>query len=106
MSHPVTLIPGDGIGPEVAELNSVPGANMGDKYAVFEAVHGSAPGIAGKGIANPTMMLLSAVLMLRHLKEREAAKRLEDAVEKVYADDKSTRAMSAAKQPQQSLRMR
>ena len=58
MSHPVTLIPGDGIGPEVAELNSAPGANMGDKYAMFDAVHGSAPGIAGKGIANPTIQFM------------------------------------------------
>jgi isocitrate dehydrogenase (NAD+) len=53
---------------------------------VFEAVHGSAPDIAGKGIANPTAMMLSSVMMLTHLDELAAAKRLETAVEKVYAD--------------------
>ena len=74
----------------VGGLGIVPGANMGDKHAVFEAVHGSAPDIAGKGIANPTAMMLSGVLMLRHLKEYDAAKRLENAVEKVYAEQKCT----------------
>ena len=44
-----------------------PGANFGDEYAVFEAVHGSAPDIAGKGIANPLSLLMSAVMMLNHL---------------------------------------
>jgi isocitrate dehydrogenase (NAD+) len=73
----------------VGGLGIVPGANMGDKHAVFEAVHGSAPDIAGKGIANPTAMMLSGVLMLRHLKEPEAAARLENAIEKVYAEGKS-----------------
>jgi isocitrate dehydrogenase (NAD+) len=62
---------------------------MGDKHAVFEAVHGSAPDIAGKGIANPTAMMLSAVLMLRHLREPDAANRLQAAIEKVYAEGKS-----------------
>ncbi len=69
----------------VGGLGMVPGANMGEKDAVFEAVHGSAPDIAGKGIANPTAMMLSSVLMLFHLKEPEAATRLQQAVEKVYA---------------------
>jgi isocitrate dehydrogenase (NAD+) len=59
---------------------------MGESHAVFEAVHGSAPDIAGKGIANPTAMMLSSVMMLTHLEELEAARRLQDAVEKVYAD--------------------
>jgi len=55
---------------------------------VFEAVHGSAPDIAGKGIANPTAMMLSAAMMLVHLKEQTAAARLRSAVEKVYAERK------------------
>src|SRR5271166_1215224 len=70
----------------VGGLGIVPGANMGEHHAVFEAVHGSAPDIAGKGIANPTAMMLSSVLMLIHLKEPEAANRLHAAIEKVYAD--------------------
>jgi len=74
----------------VGGLGIVPGANMGDTHAVFEAVHGSAPDIAGKGIANPTAMMLSAVLMLTHLKEFEAARRLQSAVEKVYAGKQHT----------------
>src|SRR3984893_3919474 len=53
----------------VGGLGVVPGANMGDRDAVFEAVHGSAPDIAGKGIANPTALMLSSVLMLIHLGE-------------------------------------
>ena len=69
----------------VGGLGIVPGANMGENHAVFEAVHGSAPDIAGKGLANPTAMMLSSVMMLNHLKEHEAANRLQSAVEKVYA---------------------
>src|SRR5207302_1275476 len=68
----------------VGGLGLVPGANLGDSVAVFEAVHGSAPDIAGKNIANPTAMLQSAVLMLRHLGEREAADRVHEALENVY----------------------
>ncbi len=74
----------------VGGLGIVPGANMGEHHAVFEAVHGSAPDIAGKGIANPTAMMLSSVLMLIHLKELDAANRLQAAVEKVYAEHKET----------------
>ena len=74
----------------VGGLGMVPGANMGERDAVFEAVHGSAPDIAGKGIANPTAMMLSSVLMLFHLKEPQAAARLQQAVEKVYAGGKHT----------------
>jgi isocitrate dehydrogenase (NAD+) len=74
----------------VGGLGIVPGANMGDNHAVFEAVHGSAPDIAGKGVANPTAMMMSAVLMLTHLKEFDAAKRLQAAIEKVYAEGKHT----------------
>jgi isocitrate dehydrogenase (NAD+) len=64
----------------VGGLGLVPGANLGDEYAVFEAVHGSAPDIAGKGIANPTALLFSSVLMLRHLGENEAAGRVLTAI--------------------------
>src|SRR5437588_8779309 len=60
----------------VGGLGLVPGANLGDHCAIFEAVHGSAPDIAGKGLANPTAVLQSAILMLRHLKEPEAADRV------------------------------
>jgi isocitrate dehydrogenase (NAD+) len=70
----------------IGGLGLVPGANIGELGAVFEAVHGSAPDIAGQGIANPTALLQSAVLMLRHLGEREAADRIENAMLKVYAD--------------------
>jgi len=72
----------------VGGLGIVPGANMGENHAVFEAVHGSAPDIAGKGIANPTAMMLSSVLMLIHLKELSAAARLQGAIEAVYAEGK------------------
>ena len=57
----------------VGGLGLVPGANLGDECAIFEAVHGSAPDIAGKDIANPTALLQSAVLMLHHIDEAEAA---------------------------------
>ena len=68
----------------VGGLGIVPGANIGENHAVFEAVHGSAPDIAGQGIANPTAVMLSAVMMLTHLKERESASRLQSAIERVY----------------------
>jgi len=68
----------------VGGLGIVPGANMGKEHAVFEAVHGSAPDIAGKGAANPTAMMLSGVLMLIHMQEHDAAKRLQSAIESVY----------------------
>jgi isocitrate dehydrogenase (NAD+) len=69
----------------VGGLGIVPGANMGDHHAIFEAVHGTAPDIAGKGLANPTALMQSAVLMLAHLGEREASARLESAIHQVYA---------------------
>ncbi|MBS1874538.1 MAG: isocitrate dehydrogenase (NAD(+)) [Acidobacteria bacterium] len=72
----------------VGGLGIVPGANVGEHHAVFEAVHGSAPDIAGQGIANPTAVMLSAVMMLRHLGEREAADRMHDAITQVYQDGK------------------
>jgi isocitrate dehydrogenase (NAD+) len=74
----------------VGGLGIVPGANMGEQYAVFEAVHGSAPDIAGKGVANPTALMLSAVMMLKHLGEQDASVRLQAAVEGVYAEGKHT----------------
>lgn len=61
---------------------------MGEHHAVFEAVHGSAPDIAGQGKANPTAMILSSVMLLTHLGEKDAAHRLQSAVEKVYAEGK------------------
>jgi isocitrate dehydrogenase (NAD+) len=70
----------------VGGLGIASGANIGKDCAVFEAVHGSAPDIAGKGIANPTAMLMSAVSMLGHLGQLETADRIERAVFKVLAD--------------------
>jgi isocitrate dehydrogenase (NAD+) len=72
----------------VGGLGLVPGANLGDDCAVFEAVHGSATGIAGKNIANPTAMLLSAVLMFQHLGETEKANRIVRAILAVYSEGK------------------
>jgi isocitrate dehydrogenase (NAD+) len=70
----------------VGGLGVVPSANLGEEAAIFEAVHGTAPMIAGKGIANPTALLLSAVMMLEHLGESEAARRIEASVQNVYAE--------------------
>jgi len=67
----------------VGGLGVVPGANIGDEYAVFEAVHGSAPDIAGMGIANPLAMTLSGAMMLRHLGEEKAAQAVEEGVRRV-----------------------
>ena len=69
----------------VGGLGVVPGANLGLESAVFEAVHGSAPDIAGKDLANPTALLLSALLMLRHLGENPAADRIQRALDSVLA---------------------
>src|SRR5579884_2345807 len=73
----------------VGGLGLVPGANLGTEAAIFEAVHGSAPDIAGKDIANPTALLQSAVLMLRHMDEDAAADKIQSALEKVYAEKKT-----------------
>ena len=73
----------------VGGLGLVPGANLGAEAAIFEAVHGSAPDIAGKDIANPTALLQSAVLMLRHIDEGAAADKVQTALEKTYAAKKS-----------------
>ena len=69
-------------------LGLAPGANMGDSIALFEPVHGSAPKYAGKNKVNPTATILSAVLMLKHLGESEAAEKLENAVKKVIQEGK------------------
>jgi isocitrate dehydrogenase (NAD+) len=70
----------------VGGLGVVGSANIGDEAAMFEAVHGTAPDIAGKGLANPTALLMSAILMLYHLGERSAARRIEAALECVYRE--------------------
>ncbi|HWN87280.1 MAG TPA: isocitrate/isopropylmalate family dehydrogenase [Vicinamibacterales bacterium] len=71
----------------VGGLGVVPGANLGTEIGVFEAVHGSAPDIAGKGVANPTALLLSALLMLRHIGEGLIADRISAALDRVLAQD-------------------
>jgi len=73
----------------VGGLGMVPAANLGEGCAVFEAVHGSAPDIAGRGVANPTAVTLSAAMMLRHLHVGEAADRIERAVARVYAEGRA-----------------
>src|SRR5438067_1205613 len=70
----------------IGGLGVAPGANIGEEIAVFEAVHGAAPAIAGLGIANPTALLQSAVLMLKHLNERERALRSQAALEEILAE--------------------
>jgi isocitrate dehydrogenase (NAD+) len=72
----------------VGGLGVVPSGNIGETCAIFEAVHGTAPDIAGKGLANPTALLMSANLMLKHLGERSASERIEAALIKVYKEGK------------------
>jgi isocitrate dehydrogenase (NAD+) len=72
----------------VGGLGVVPGANLGDNFAIFESVHGSAPDIAGKGVANPTALLLSSVMLLEHVRESAQAEKLQAAIEGVYAEAK------------------
>ncbi len=74
----------------VGGLGVAPGANIGVEASVFEPVHGSAPKYAGQNKANPTALLLSGVLMLRHLGEQDAAVRVEDALREVIAEGKAT----------------
>ena len=74
----------------VGGLGVVPSGNIGDQAAMFEAVHGTAPDIAGKGLANPTALLMSSVMMLDHLNESSAARRIQAALEKVYREAKHT----------------
>lgn len=70
----------------IGGLGLAPGANIGEQGAVFEAVHGSAPDIAGQGVANPTAILMSAILMLRHINEMDAAARIEKAMLDVFTE--------------------
>lgn len=72
----------------IGGLGFAPGANIGDNFAIFEAVHGSAPKYAGKNNINPTAVLLSGVMMLRHLKEFDAANQIEQALFRTFAIDK------------------
>jgi isocitrate dehydrogenase (NAD+) len=74
----------------VGGLGVVPSGNIGDEAAMFEAVHGTAPDIAGKGLANPTALIMSSIMMLDHLGERPAARRIETALEKVYREARHT----------------
>jgi isocitrate dehydrogenase (NAD+) len=72
----------------VGGLGVVPSGNIGEAAAIFEAVHGTAPDIAGKGLANPTALLMSAIMMLDYLNERETALRVDAALQKVYHEGK------------------
>jgi len=72
----------------VGGLGVVPSGNIGEDGAIFEAVHGTAPDIAGKGVANPTALLMSSILMLNHIGESSAAGRIEQALWKVYRERK------------------
>ncbi len=74
----------------VGGLGLVAGANIGEHHAIFEAVHGTAPDIAGKGIANPTAVILAGAMMLDRLGQRERAARLEAAIRRVIAEGKVT----------------
>jgi isocitrate dehydrogenase (NAD+) len=73
----------------VGGLGVVPSGNIGEGVAIFEAVHGTAPDIAGKGIANPTALLMSSIMMLDYLNEAAAARRIENALHKVYREGKT-----------------
>src|SRR5918996_710253 len=73
----------------VGGLGVAPGANLGWEYAVFEPVHGSAPDIAGRGVANPIAMILTAAMMLRHLAETDAADRVEAAVSRLLEEGRT-----------------
>ena len=82
----------------VGGLGVIPGANIGDDYAVFEAVHGSAPDIAGKGVANPLALLMSGVMMLNHIADtrgdescRVSAGRTREAYNRALSDGQKTR---------------
>lgn len=74
----------------VGGLGLAPSANYGEEYAIFEAIHGTAPDIAGRGIANPTALALSGAMMLRHLGHREEGDRLEAALRSVIEEGKQT----------------
>lgn len=92
----------------VGGLGVIPGANIGEDYAVFEAVHGSAPDIAGKGVANPLALLMSAVMLLNHLADtredkacRAVAERIKQAYNTALADGKKTRDLGGELNTQQ-----
>ena len=72
----------------IGGLGLAPGSNIGEQGAVFEAVHGSAPDIAGQGIANPTALLMSGIMMLRHINETDAAVHVEKAMMEVFTEGK------------------
>jgi methanogen homoisocitrate dehydrogenase len=72
-------------------LGMLPSANIGDRYALFEPVHGSAPSHAGKGTANPVAAIRSAAMLLEHLGDRAGAARIDTAVERAFADGVKTR---------------
>lgn len=74
----------------IGGLGFAPGANIGDSYAIFEAVHGTAPDIAGKNLANPTAVILSAAMLLEHelIGEHKAAQKIRTAVAQVIAEGK------------------
>lgn len=73
----------------VGGLGVVPSGNIGETVAIFEAVHGTAPDIAGKQMANPTALLMSAIMMLRHIGEADSAQKIEAALHRVYREGKS-----------------
>ncbi|HWP79268.1 MAG TPA: isocitrate/isopropylmalate dehydrogenase family protein [Candidatus Acidoferrum sp.] len=81
----------------VGGLGVAPGANLGDKTAIFEAVHGSAPTIAGKNVANPTSLILSGAMLLRHIGEERAARAVEEAVAAVAGGGKALTAEHGGK---------
>jgi len=72
----------------VGGLGLVPGANLGDDAAVFEPVHGSAPDIAGKNISNPTATILSGIMLLKYIGEKEAALKIETALNNIFREGK------------------
>ncbi len=80
----------DALAAQVGGLGLAPGGNVGDVYAIFEAVHGTAPKYAGMDVANPTSLMLSGEMMLRHLGWNEAADILEGAIMSAYKDQKVT----------------
>ena len=73
----------------VGGLGLAPGANIGDDAAIFEAVHGSAPDIAGKGVANPAALLMAAIMMLQHMGQTDVANRIRDALERTIREGDS-----------------
>ena len=73
----------------VGGLGVVPGSNISDDAAVFEAVHGSAPDLAGKGLANPLALIMSGVMMLNHMQEQSIAERIKTAYNMTLAEGKS-----------------